>query len=187
MRLRLSLIVSSSCTPANCPASIVPYKSFKTSDGDILLGGGNDRLFGILCQGIGRPDLVTDPKFATNAQRVAHRVELEQTIEDVTVTKTTQEWLAVYEGKGLPYAAVNDVQTTLNHEHTKARNMITEVEHEQCGTIRLVNTPIKMSETQPTVRSPPPLLGQHTEEVLQEHLGLQPEAIQALKAKGVVR
>lgn len=168
-------------------ASIVPYKSFKTKDGDILFGGGNDRLYGILCQGIQQPEWAVDPKFATNAQRVAHRVELEQKIEEITVTKTTQEWLAIFEGKGMPYAAVNDVKTTLSHEHTKARNMVIEVEHAQCGPIKLLNTPIKLSETPPTIRSPPPLLGQHTEEVLTEHLGFSSTEIKKLQEKGVIR
>ncbi|KAK1476673.1 CoA-transferase family III [Colletotrichum cuscutae] len=78
--------------------SIVPYKSFKTKDGDILFGGGNDRLYGILCQGLNKPEWQHDAKYATNAQRVANRVELEALIEQVTVTKTTAEWLRVFEG-----------------------------------------------------------------------------------------
>ncbi|KAI8150655.1 Transcription initiation factor IIB [Colletotrichum sp. SAR 10_70] len=127
--------------------SIVPYKSFKTKDGDILFGGGNDRLYGILCQGLGRPEWADDAKYKTNAQRVANRVELEGKIEAVTVTKTTAEWLQVFEGRGMPYAAVNDVQGTLEHAHTKARNMVVEMEHGACGPVRMVNTPVKYSET----------------------------------------
>jgi succinate--hydroxymethylglutarate CoA-transferase len=99
-------------------ASIVPYRSFKTKDGDILLGGGNDRLFGILCEGIGRPEWKNDPRYQTNASRVKHRDELEAAIEAITKTRTTQEWLDVFEGRGMPYAAVNDVQATLEHSHT---------------------------------------------------------------------
>lgn len=97
--------------------SIVPYKGFKTKDGDIMLGGGNDRLYGVLCEKIGRPELVTDSRFITNALRVTHREELETLIETVTKTKTTQEWLDIFEGSGMPYAAINDVQGTLQHEH----------------------------------------------------------------------
>ncbi|KAL1844718.1 hypothetical protein VTK73DRAFT_1967 [Phialemonium thermophilum] len=167
--------------------SIVPYKSFETKDGDILFGGGNDRLFGILCEGLGRPEWRDDPKFKTNSQRVAHRDELESMIETITRTKTTQEWLEIFEGKGMPYAAVNDVLTTLTHEHTRARNMVVEVEHEKCGPIKLVNTPMKFSETQPRVRMPPPTLGQHTDEILSEYLGMSEEGIRALREKGVVR
>lgn len=144
-------------------------------------------MFGILCDGLGRPEWKDDPKFKINAQRVAHRDELEAEIETITKTKTTQEWLEIFEGKGLPYAAVNDVLATLTHEHTRARNMVVEVEHEQCGPLKLVNSPVKYSETKPRIRSAPPTLGQHTDEVLKEHLGYSDEQIEALKQKGVVR
>ena len=167
-------------------ASIVPYKSFKTKDGDILFGGGNDRLFGVLCDGIAQPQWKVDPKYATNPGRVANRIELESMIEEVTMQKTTAEWLQAFEGSGLPYAAVNDVQSTLNHEHTKARNMVIEMEHEECGTIKMVNTPVKYSDTQPVVRSAPPVLGQHTEEVLKDHLDMTLENIATLRERGVI-
>ena len=168
-------------------ASIVPYKSFKTQDGDILFGGGNDRLFGILCSGLGRPEWATDPKYSVNSARVANRDELEAEIEAISVTKTTAEWLDVFEGKGMPYAAVNDVQGALNHEHTRARDMVVEVEHERCGTVRLVNTPVKYSESKPSVRTAPPMLGQHTDEVLADVLGYGRGEIAAFREKGAVR
>ncbi|KAJ3578824.1 hypothetical protein NPX13_g1747 [Xylaria arbuscula] len=167
--------------------SIVPYKSFKTKDGDVLFGGGNDKLFGILCDGLGRPEWKRDPKYSVNSQRVANRVELETEIEKISVLKTTHEWLDVFEGKGMPYAAVNDVQDTLNHEHTRARSMVVELEHGECGPIRVVNTPVKYSESKPGVRTAPPTLGQHTDEVLGGLLGLDGDAIEALKHAGAVR
>lgn len=168
------------------PASIVPYKAFKTKDGDILLGGGNDRLFGILCDGIGRPEWKADPRFATNAQRVAHRDELEAAIEALTAARPTRDWLAVFEGKGMPYAAINDVQATLGHAHTRARDMVVEIEHAVCGPLRMVNTPVKYSESRPRIRSAPPTLGQHTDEVLGEHLGMDAERIRELRERGVI-
>ena len=168
-------------------ASIVPYKAFKTKDGDVLFGGGNDRLFGILCDGLGRPEWKDEPKYKINAQRVANRNELEAEIEKITTQKTTQEWLEVFEGKGMPYAAVNDVQDTLNHEHTKARNMVIEAEHETCGPIKLVNTPVKYSNSKPGLRTTPPTLGQHTDEVLKDHLGLDAPQIKDLRDRGVIR
>ena len=100
--------------------SIVPYKGFKTEDGDVMLGGGNDRLYGILCEKLGKPEWIKDSKFVTNSDRVKHRDELEELIEEVTRTKTTKEWLDILEGSGMPYSAINDVRTTLEHEHGKA-------------------------------------------------------------------
>lgn len=118
---------------------------------------------------------------------MAHRKELEAEIEKITVTKTTQEWLDVFDGKGMPYAAVNDVLSTLTHEHTLARNMVVEVEHSECGPLKVVNSPVKYSETKPSIRSPPPMLGEHSEEVLREHVGMGEEEIHGLRARGVVR
>ena len=97
----------------------MPYQAFKTADGDILLGGGNDRLFGIMSEVLNQPDWPADERFASNAQRVKNRETLEEAIEQITRTKTTAEWLDAFEGSGMPYAAVNDVQDTLNHEHSK--------------------------------------------------------------------
>lgn len=168
-------------------ASIVPYRSYKTKDGDILFGGGNDRLFGLICNGLGKPEWKTDPKFVINTQRVANRGELDSMIETITKTKTTQEWLEVFEGSGLPYSAVNDVQGTLNHKHVLARNMVTEMNHEWCGDIKMVNTPVKYSESKPSIRSAPPVLGQHTREVLRGTLGLSEQEIQDLIADGAVK
>jgi len=166
--------------------SIVPYKGFKTADGDILFGGGNDKLYGILCTKLGKPEWITDDRFKTNGMRVKHRETLEAMIEAETVQKTTQEWLDMFEGAGMPYAAINDVQTTLNHDHVEARGMVVEVDHPSCGAMKLVNTPVKYSESTPGVRSPPPTLGQHTDEVLKDVLGMSDGDIQSLRSEGVV-
>ncbi|KAI0485077.1 CoA-transferase family III domain-containing protein [Xylariaceae sp. FL0804] len=167
--------------------SIVPYRSFKTSDGDILLGGGNDRLFGILCDGLGRPEWKSDARYASNAARVAHRATLEAEIEALTAARTTRAWLDAFEGKGLPYAAVNDVRATLDHAHTRARGMVVELEHDACGPVRLVDTPVKYSESRPGARTAPPTLGQHTDEVLAEILGMDRGAVDELKSRGAGR
>ncbi|TLD19312.1 hypothetical protein PspLS_09982 [Pyricularia sp. CBS 133598] len=166
--------------------SIVPYRAFQTRDSAVLLGGGNDRLFAVLCDRIGRPDLKTNERYTTNALRVKHRDELEEQIEAVTRSRTTQEWLDVLAGCGMPYAAVNDVQGALNHEHTIARDMVVEVEHPSCGMVKMVNTPVKYSESTPGIRTAPPTLGQHTDEILGEMLGMGGEEIKGLRGKGVV-
>ena len=95
----------------------MPYNAFPTSDGDILIGGGNDRLFGIMCSKMGKSEWAVDPRFATNARRVKNRDVLEPMIDEITRMRTTKEWLEIFEGSGLPYAAVNDIQGTLKHEH----------------------------------------------------------------------
>lgn len=98
---------------------MVPYQGFKTADGDIFIGGANDKLFRILADKLGKPEWKTDPKYNTNNDRVKNRKELEGLIEAETTKKTTQEWLDIFEGSGMPYAAVNDVMGTFNHEHSK--------------------------------------------------------------------
>ncbi|KAH7088518.1 caib/baif family protein-like protein [Paraphoma chrysanthemicola] len=166
--------------------SIVPYKAFKTADGDILLGGGNDRLYGIICERLGKPEWVTDNRFKTNALRVQNRDTLEDLIEQETKQKTTQQWLDILDGCGLPYAAINDVQDTLNHEHVRARDMVTEVDHPSCGPIKLVNTPVKWSDSKPGVRTPPPTLGQHTDEILSNVLKMSGADIEELRGEGII-
>lgn len=118
---------------------------------------------------------------------MANRAELDDLIEAITQTKTISEWLDVFEGSGLPYSAVNDIQGTLNHEHVLARDMVKEMEHEWCGPIKLVNTPVKYSESKPSIRSVPPMLGQHTDEILRDVLRLSGSEIKKLKAEGAVR
>lgn len=186
--------------------SIVPYRAFKTLDGDILVGGGNDRLYGVLCQRLGKPEWIKDERFVTNAVRVENRDLLESMIEAETQKKTTQEWLEVLEGSGMPYAAINDIQGTLQHEHSEytsqeyvwthradlfsltvlARNMVVEVEHPQCGPVKLVNTPVKFSYSTPSIRKPPPTLGQHTDEILKDVVGMSAADIESLRSEGAV-
>jgi succinate---hydroxymethylglutarate CoA-transferase len=109
-------------TNGSIKASVVPYRAFKTSNGDVLFGGGNDRLFAILCKGLGRPEWSTDERFAINSARVANRNLLESQIEEITRSKTTEEWLQIFDGTGLPYAKVNDLLDTVTHKHGKCRS-----------------------------------------------------------------
>jgi succinate--hydroxymethylglutarate CoA-transferase len=105
-------------------ASIVPYRGYKTRDGDILLGAGNDRLYGILCDRLGYPEWKTDARFVGNDLRVKNRAVLDDMIEERTKQKTTQEWLDILEGSGMPYSAINDIRTTLNHKHGGPNNLL---------------------------------------------------------------
>ena len=167
--------------------SIVPYRGFRTGDSStLLLGGGNDRLFAVLCDRLGRPEWKVDPRFQTNAARVANRDVLEALMEAVTVTRSVGEWLQVLEGCGVPYAVVNDVRDALDHEQVRARGMVVQVEHEECGVLELVGLPVKYSESVTGVRRAPPVLGQHTEDVLVGLLGMGVGEVEALRGRGVV-
>ena len=169
-----------------------------------MLGGGNDRLYGVLCNRIGKPEWAKDERFVTNAVRVKNRDVLENLIETETIKKSTQEWLEILDGCGMPYAAINDIQRTLNHEHgmltipfiivsynidlitVLARDMVKEVHHPTCGPMKLVNTPVKYSVSKPGIRTPPPTLGQHTDEVLKDLLSMSEDDIASLRGEGVV-
>lgn len=152
-----------------------------------MVGAANDRLWHRFCEGLGREDWKEEPRYKLNSDRVKHRDELEGLIEEVTKTRSTAEWLEAFEGKKLPIAPVNDVQATLNHPQSQARDMVVEMEHDACGPIKLVGTPVKYSESQPRIRTPPPLLGQHTNEVMAEFLGMEEDEVEALKGQGVLR
>ncbi|KAI6246446.1 Succinate--hydroxymethylglutarate CoA-transferase [Erysiphe necator] len=167
--------------------SIVPYRSFKTKDGEILLGGGNNHLFGLICDGIKQPELKTDCRFIDNVSRVTNRYELESIIESVTLTETTRYWLNLFEGSGLPCSEIRDIKNTLSNEHVLARGMIEEIEHNFCGPIKLLNIPMKFSQSRPRIRSAPPILGEHTVSVLKDVLGFKDEEIAELKKVGAIK
>ncbi|KAK9460161.1 kinesin-like protein kif20a [Lipomyces oligophaga] len=165
--------------------SICPYQGFQTADGTIIIGGANDKLFGILCRLLNREDWLADPRFGSNPLRVKHRSHLVPMIEEELREKSTAEWLTIFEGSGIAYAAVNDIQTTLHHPHILAREMVTEVEHPECGPMKLVAPPVKFSIAKPSIRLPPPMLGQHTDDILHT-LGLGDDQIRTLRDEGVV-
>ncbi|CAG9942639.1 unnamed protein product, partial [Clonostachys rosea f. rosea IK726] len=165
--------------------SVVPYRGFRTSDGDIMIGGANDRLFGVLCQCLGKPEWAADERFATNSSRVANRTVLEKWIEDITMTRPTQAWLDRFEGTGLPYAKVNDLKDTLEHPQVTERGMVKEIDHATIGKLKVLNSPVKYSRSRPSIRSPPPLLGEHTRDVLHEVLGMDAAVVDKLIEDGV--
>ncbi|KAL3443537.1 CoA-transferase family III domain-containing protein [Aspergillus insuetus] len=165
--------------------SVVPYQSFPTRNGDIFVGGANDRLFGILCERLGKKEWASDPRFKSNSDRVANRTVLEALIESETSKLDTAEWQRRFEGSGLPFAVVNDVKGTMEHEHVQARGMVQTIAHPACGPIKVISPPVKYSNAEPSVRRPPPLLGEHTDEVLSE-IGLSEGEIRGLREGGVV-
>ncbi|KAA8901467.1 hypothetical protein TRICI_006071 [Trichomonascus ciferrii] len=166
--------------------SICPYQSFDTAQGgSVMIGGGNDKLFRLVCDALGKPEWKEDPRFIDNTSRVKNRDILVPAINEITKTQPTAYWLEVFERYQFPFAAVNDIQSVLKHEHTKARNMVTEIEHPDCGPIKLVNTPVKYSETQPSIRTAPPTLGQNTIEIMTK-FGYTENEVEQFKKSGIV-
>jgi len=151
--------------------SISPFSSFTAQDGHIIVGAGNDRLWTKLCNILGKPELLTDPRFNTNGNRTAHVKELTAILNEVFSHKTIAEWMTVLEEAELPCAPINTIDKIVNDPHIKSREMIVEVEHPIAGHLKMAGLPVKMSVTPGAVERPAPLLGQHTAELLKEILG----------------
>ncbi|KAL5046288.1 hypothetical protein BDW71DRAFT_207646 [Aspergillus fruticulosus] len=165
--------------------SVVPYQSFATADGDIFVGGANDKLFGILCARLNKPEWASDARFLTNSDRVSNRSILEEMIENETRRLSTKEWQERFDGSGLPFAVINDVLGTMGHEHVQARSMVQTIAHPACGPIKVISPPVKYSNAEPSVRRAPPLLGEHTDEILAE-IGFSQGEIAELRREKVV-
>jgi crotonobetainyl-CoA:carnitine CoA-transferase CaiB-like acyl-CoA transferase len=169
----------------NAHQNIVPYQVFEVADGHLILTVGNDGQFERFCAVAGRPELPQDPRFAKNADRVRHRDTLVPLLAEVLRTRTRADWLAALEAAKVPCGPINDLGDVFADPQVRSRAMTTTVEHPLAGPLELVSSPIKLSGTPVAVRRPPPLLGEHTEEVLAE-IGLDAAAVRALRAQGVV-
>lgn len=170
----------------NAHPNIVPYQDFPTADGDIILTIGNDGQFRKFAEAAGYPEWASDPRFASNKARVAHRKELVPMIRQVTVFRTTAEWVALLEQAGVPCGPINDLAQVFSDPHVQARGLRVEMPHPLAGSLPLVASPIRLSETPVSYRKPPPLLGEHSEAVLQGMLGLSFEKILSLRQSGVI-
>ncbi|WP_372867028.1 CaiB/BaiF CoA transferase family protein [Pseudomonas sp.] len=170
----------------NAHPNIVPYQDFPTADGDIILTVGNDGQFRKFCEVAGLAALAADPRFSTNQARVAHRAELIPLIRQATVFKTTAEWLAALEQAGVPCGPINDLQQVFADPQVQARGLRVELPHPLAGSVPQVASPIRLSATPVQYRNAPPLLGEHTEQVLQQWLGMSLEQIDQLRQAGVL-
>ncbi|XP_076464428.1 succinyl-CoA:glutarate CoA-transferase-like isoform X2 [Babylonia areolata] len=160
--------------------SIVPYQAFKTKDGYILVGAGNDGQFQILCKCIHREEMSSDERYLTNELRVTNRITLLDTLSQIFEQKSTSDWLEQLEGSGIPYAPINNMQSVFSDPQVKSEAMVQEIPHPTVGTVRLPAPAVKFSDTATVSPSAPPTLGQHTQEVLQGILGMEPDHIAAL-------
>lgn len=149
--------------------NIVPYQGFEASDGHFIIAVGNDGLWRKFVDVLGLQTL-KDPKYNTNPNRVAHRKELISLLEEVFQTKTVNEWIALFEEAKIPCGPVNRMSDILNDQHMYEREMVVEKEHPTLGTIKMLGTPVKFSRTPGEIKTVPPQLGEHTNEIL-ESLG----------------
>jgi crotonobetainyl-CoA:carnitine CoA-transferase CaiB-like acyl-CoA transferase len=170
----------------NLHPNIVPYQPFKSSDGEVIVACGNDNLFRRFCEAAGHPELAKDPRFATNGKRVENRAELTRLIQEIFGGKSTAEWLVLLESAGVPNGPINNIAQVFEEPQVKARGVKIELEHAAAGKLPLVASPMRFSETPLEYRLPPPLLGEHTDQVLGELLKLSSADIARLRAAGVL-
>jgi crotonobetainyl-CoA:carnitine CoA-transferase CaiB-like acyl-CoA transferase len=166
--------------------SLVPYQAFKARDGYLIIGAGNDRLWKAFCDVIGAPEWADDPRFDTNLKRVERREELVRLIEQRLQSRSRDEWIAVFAAAGLPTGPINTVDQVFQDPQVLHRGMAQEIEHPTAGRVKLVGIPVKFTATPGEIRLPPPLLGQHTDEVLTGLLGLSPQDLAVLRSDGVI-
>ena len=170
----------------NAHPNIVPYQDFPTADGDFILTVGNDSQFRKFAEVAGRPEWVDDPRFATNKLRVANRSELVPLIRQATVFKTTAQWVAQLEAVGVPCGPINDLAQVFADPQVQARGLAMQLPHALAGLVPQVASPIRLSKTPVEYRNAPPLLGEHTRQVLEQVLGLKAGTVEALRRSGVV-
>jgi formyl-CoA transferase len=170
----------------NAHPNIVPYQTFATADGHIIVAVGNDGQYRKFVETGGRPELASDERFATNPMRVRHRDTLVPLLAEMVKTKTKQQWIAALEAAGVPCGPINNLDEVFDDPQVVARGVQIDLPHPTAGNVKLVGSPMKMSATPPRYDMPPPLLGQHTDEVLRDLLQQSPEQIAALRERGVV-
>jgi len=170
----------------NAHPNIVPYQPFRTKDGDVILACGNDNLFNKFCEAAGCPELPKDPRFATNAKRVENREEITRLLAAIFARRTTKDWCDALEGAGVPNGPINNLQQVFEEPQVVARGMKIELDHAAAGKVPLIASPMKFSGTPLEFKSPPPVLGQHTDEVLSKVLNLDADAIARLRKDGIV-
>jgi glutaryl-CoA transferase len=169
----------------NAHPNIVPYETFGTADGEIAIAVGSERQWPRFCLSIGLPALADDPRFATNGARVENRRELVATLGERLAERTSEEWLAALDAADIPAGAINDIPTAFASPQAVARSMAIDVDHPVLGRTTQVGLPFELSATPASIRTPPPMLGEHSDEILAE-AGYSRDGIAALRADGVI-
>ncbi len=166
--------------------ALLPYQTFRTQTRDLALAVGSERLWKKFCPLMGLDDMLDDPRFATNPARNENRTALIDRLQEVFLTKSFDEWEAILIGNGIPMGAINTIDQVVDHPQLQARDMLVESDHPVAGKVKIVGPAVKLSETPGSVRTPAPVLGQHTDVVLQQVLGMGEETISALREAGAI-
>lgn len=170
----------------NAHPNIVPYQDFPTADGDVIVAIGNDAQFAKFCAVAGHAEWASDERFATNPARVANRSVLIPMLRQATVARTTQAWVTALEQAGVPCGPINRIDEVFADPHVRERGVRITMDHAKAGSVDLVGNPIRLSATPVDYRRAPPMLGEHTGEVLADWLGMDPEAVAAARRRGVL-
>ena len=174
--------------PPKCGSShesLCPYQAFEAADGPIMIGVANDNLWRKFCAVTGLNAIVDDPKFKTNADRVAHRKETLSHVQAALTKNSVAHWNGVLTGVGVPCAPINSIAQLLDHPHTEASGIIVDYAHPTAGQLKGVGHPVLINGAERRAGRPPPVLGQHTDDVLGE-IGMSLEAISALRRERVI-
>ncbi len=166
--------------------SIIPYQVFQAKDRPIAIAVANQKLWKNFCKAIGKQEWIDDPRYESNPKRVENRTELVASVAEVIARKTCDEWVELFVEASVPCGPVNNMERLFTDPQVLHRGMVAEVPHETIGTLRLGGVPIKYSETPASIRLPPPLLGQHTDEILTDVLGYSREQVEALREQGAI-
>ena len=166
--------------------SITPFQALETLNGWIVVPIGSDKLWVLFCETLDRKDLIQHPKFKVNALRAQNRKDLIDILNEEMRKKTCEEWITIFDQKEIPYSLVNDLKQICEDPHIKYRDMLAEIDQPEVGKMKIVGSPLRLSETPGQVYAPAPLLGQHTDEILSTILKLSPSQISRLKKEGVI-
>ncbi|NCV84748.1 MAG: CoA transferase, partial [Oxalobacteraceae bacterium] len=170
----------------NAHANIVPYQVFNAADGELILAVGNDTQFAKLCAVLGCPEIAGDERYAKNANRVRHRDALLPLLQQRLVTRSVAQWVEVLQPEGVPCGPVNSIAQTFANPQVIHRQMRVDLPHPLAGSVPSVANPIKFSGTPIQYGEAPPTLGQHSDQVLKEYVGLSDAEIETLRIKRIV-